>query len=591
MYYPTLPAPKTQRDVVRVFRGYNHNPRIGAGEFYHMENLTSSAYPLLSPRPGRGFYTGGGAISGLMAKDQLCYTDGTALVVGTERVELDLTPGEKNLVSMGAYVVILPDKKYVNTVDPADRGSIEARFTSLGAVALTLCDSEGNAYTVSQVGGQEPLDVSQVKLWLDTSGTELKLKSYSTSSGAWVALETTYVKIAAQGIGKVFGEGDGVTLTGLKDQVLRDYVTGAELSDPAVSALDGSFVIRKKADNWILITGILSQNRTLSNRITVTRQMPDLDLCVESGNRLWGCRYGLGADGKTINEIYASKLGDFKNWNCFQGVSTDSYTASCGTDGPFTGAAAHLGYPLFFKEGCLHKVYGSYPANFRIQTTLCQGVQKGSGKSLAIVGQTLLYKSRLGVCGYDGSEPVDIGKNLGDVSYTNGVGGGHGSKYYLSMMDPAGAYHLFVYDLSRGLWHREDSTQARAFCSYGNDLYYLDGKDGRIKTILGTVARDERPVSWLAETGALGVEDPDKKYISRVQLRVQLSLNSTFRVSIDYDSRGQWQQVCTLRGAGLESFDIPIHPRRCDHFRLRLEGQGEAKLYSLSKTITEGGRR
>ena len=63
-------------------------------------------------------------------------------------------------------------------------------------------------------------------------------------------------------------------------------------------------------------------------------------------------------DGKAVNEIYASKLGDFKNWNCYAGRSTDSYVATRGSDGPFTGAADYLGSPLFFRartasSGCI----------------------------------------------------------------------------------------------------------------------------------------------------------------------------------------------------------------------------------------------
>ena len=74
-----------------------------------------------------------------------------------------------------------------------------------------------------------------------------------------------------------------------------------------------------------------------------------MDFVIESGNRLWGCRYGKALNGETVNEIYASKLGDFRNWYCFAGISTDSYTASVGTDGAFTGAVTYMGRPIFFK--------------------------------------------------------------------------------------------------------------------------------------------------------------------------------------------------------------------------------------------------
>ena len=144
--------------------------------------------------------------------------------------------------------------------------------------------------------------------------------------------------------------------------------------------LNGTAVVWARDDDYIVVTGLLDTtvNQTVAEgAVTVKRSVPDMDFVIESGNRLWGCKYGY-VDGKTVNEIYASKLGDFKNWNCFMGISTDSYAASCGTDGQWTGAITHLGYPLFFKENCLHKVYGTFPSNFQIQTTTCRGVQKVS---------------------------------------------------------------------------------------------------------------------------------------------------------------------------------------------------------------------
>ena len=53
MRYPELTAPAQEQLVTDTFAGYNHNLRIGDGEFYEMENLTSSYYPLLSQRERR----------------------------------------------------------------------------------------------------------------------------------------------------------------------------------------------------------------------------------------------------------------------------------------------------------------------------------------------------------------------------------------------------------------------------------------------------------------------------------------------------------------------------------------------------------
>jgi hypothetical protein len=311
-----------------------------------------------------------------------------------------------------------------------------------------------------------------------------------------------------------------------------------------------------------------------------------MDFIVESENRLWGCRYGTALNGEVVNEIYASKLGDFKNWNCFMNLSTDSYAASCGTDGQFTGAVTHLGYPLFFKENYVHKVYGSYPANFSIQTTACRGVQRGCGRSLAIVNETLLYKARSGVCAYDGSLPVEVSYALGNEAYSNAVGGAIGNKYYISMCDRNENYHLFVYDLAKGMWHREDALKVEQFCAARGELYAIVGNE--IMAFFGTSQPLEDSLEWMAETGEIGMSSPDMKYISRLTVRMSMEPGAVVRFYGKYDFSDHWEEIATVRSGDLRSFSIPIRPKRCDTMRLRMEGEGMVKIYSITKTI-EGG--
>ena len=270
------------------------------------------------------------------------------------------------------------------------------------------------------------------------------------------------------------------------------------------------------------------------------------------------------------------------------GISTDSYAASVGTDGQFTGAVTHMGYPLFFKENCMHKVYGNYPANFQIQTTACRGVQRGCGKSLAIVNEVLYYKARNAVCAYDGSLPVEMSSALGDVKYGEAVAGAHGNKYYLSMKDGGGVWQLFVYDTARGLWHREDNTHAEGFCACREELYFIDHADKKIKTVFGSGARDTKPVEWMAETGVIGTDTPGRKYVSRLTVRMSLDMGAKVWFFVQYDSGGDWEYLFTMTGSSLRSFSVPIRPRRCDHLRLRVVGEGEAKIYSIAKVIEEG---
>ena len=580
MKYSTLPVRSSSRDMVDTFKGYNHNLRIGDGEFFDMKNMTSDYYPLISPRGKRGVYTAAENPQGLIAKDSLCYVDGTDFVMNEYHVDMGLSTAEddpKQLISMGAYVIIMPDKKYINTLDLTDFGNLEASVVTSGDVTFELCTMDGEAYSGTTVSASAPEKPETNALWIDTSSTPHTLKQYSASSAMWVAIATTYIKISSPGIGKPFQQYDGVTISGVLPDKLKD--------------LNNSMVIWACGDDYIVVVGILDMVTTQTNAdgaITVERRMPYMDFVTESENRLWGCRYGVARNGEVVNEIYASKLGDFKNWNCFMGISTDSWVASCGTDGQFTGAIAMPGYVVFFKENCLHKVYGNYPSNFQIQTTNCRGVQRGCERSLAIVNEMIYYKARHAICAYDGSLPTEISAVLGEERYHNAVAGAHGNKYYISMEDSAGNYQLFVCDTAKGIWHKEDNLRADAFCSCRDELYCIDHDTKQIITMLGSGTQDKDKVSWMVQTGIIGTDMPDMKYISRLTVRMSLELGARVRFLAQYNSMGSWEHLGTISGTNIRSFSIPIRPKRCDHLRLRIEGTGDAKIYSITKTIEQG---
>lgn len=587
-YFPIIKEAAVQRESTDAFLGYNHNLRIGNGEFYDMKNLTGSYYPVLSPRGKRGIYAEPLNAQGMISKDALCYVDGTDFVINRNHVSMGLSVAPedcpKQLISMGAYVIIMPDKKYINTKDLTDFGNIEAHYESAGTVTFSMCKVDGSAINQPTVSPSEPSSPNNMDLWMDTSSTPHTLKQYSASSKVWTTVLTTYVKIQAQNIGKAFEKFDGVTISG---------VTVSQLTD-----LNGTVTIYDRGDDYIVVVGILDTSTSQSTSITVDRKMPNMEFVIENENRLWGCHYGVALNGEVVNEIYCSKLGDFKNWNSFLGISTDSYVVSCGTDGEFTGAVALQGYPIFFKENCLHKIYGSYPAQFQVKTTACRGVQRGCSRSLAIVNEVLYYKGRNAICSYDGSLPVEMSEALGEEKYSEAVAGSNGNKYYISMKDQAGGHQLFVYDTAKGFWHREDNTQVDSFCSCDGEMYFIDHADGKIKTELGSGTPEEDPVEWEAVTGVQGLTTtgmygnatvmPDHKYISRLIIRMSLAIGSKVTFSIQYDSQPKWEHLFTVTGKSLRSFSVPVLPRRCDHFRLKIAGKGDAKIYSIVKNVEQG---
>ena len=287
-----------------------------------------------------------------------------------------------------------------------------------------------------------------------------------------------------------------------------------------------------------------------------------------------------------MNELYCCKLGDFKNWACYQGVATDSWRASCGTDGKWTGAATLAGSPVFFKEDCFHRVYPSATGAHQVVVQKCAGVQSGSAKSLVVVDDRLYYKSRMGVCVYDGSLPQEIGGCFGPKLYANAAAGGVRGKYFISMKDEAHSWALFVYDTRKGLWHREDSTHASEFARVGDELYFLE--NGTLKTVYGTAGTKDGPVEWMAETGIMTYGLVGKKYVSRINLRMQLPKGSSVDFWVQYDSDGLWRHCGHIEGRGLRTFLLPVRPARCDHLKFRLTGKGEMKLFSLARVLEAG---
>ena len=190
----------TSRSMIDVFGGYNHNLRIGEGEFYDMTNLSSDNYPVLSPRRQRGVYAVPNDPQGMVAKDSLCYVDGGDFYINEYKVSLGLTVDDKpkNLISMGAYVIIMPDKKYVNTADLSDYGDIEAGVTTTGTATFELCKIDGVGYEGAVTQPTAPKEPENMDLWIDTSSTPHVLKQYAPSSASWVSIATTYIKISAK---------------------------------------------------------------------------------------------------------------------------------------------------------------------------------------------------------------------------------------------------------------------------------------------------------------------------------------------------------------------------------------------------------
>lgn len=574
---PYLQQRGRNRSITTDFRGLNLSQGIGDGEWAWMQNMDTREYPAVARRQKRVHVATLNKPNGLCATDRLCFVDGVKFYYNGFYYG-DVEDSEKTLVPMGAKIAIFPDKKLFDTTTFSFT-DMEQKNVSSGTVRVTLAKGDGTPYGEYTEGGTAPENPENGQLWLDTSGDAPVMKTWSEAQGLWVAEATTYVLVSATGLGQGLKALDGVTVSGLEE-----------------SGLNGDWILTDAGPDYILFTGILQKALTQTGEVRVERTCPEMDFVVEKDNRLWGCS---SAD----HEIYCCKLGDPTNWRAYQGVATDSYAVTVGTPGPFTGAAVSGSAVIFFKENCLHRVYGTQPSNFTVYVDNLRGVQQGCHKSAVRVNEYLYYKNVFDVCVYADSEVAGISAALGTESYKNAVAGVCGNRLYLSMEDQEGAWQLLVYDTAAGVWTREDGTHALGFASCLTETFMLRA-DGELYALLpGEYNKDffmvgsdytvyaqeetDEEVSWELRTGEILRELPDHKYIGKIQLYLELDPGARAEVALRRDG-GAWETVQELSGGDQRRCTLPIYPRRCDRMEIRLTGVGHARLVNWSKYVGYG---
>ena len=596
MRFPILQDVPRYREMTSVFGGYNHQISCEEGQFFDMKNMTSKYFPVLSPRQNRGIVKSFTNPQGLIDKEDVWWIDNKVLYKNGEAITLEgvtLTDeSPKTLAKMGAYLIIMPDKVWCNT--NAEGTNLECGYMenkveiSEGTtIRFSICEASGKSiewHDAEYYKTNEAKD-GDYQMSVNADGKP-SLKVYSATTGIWMTVASTYTQISVLGIGKDFEKEDGVKIT---TDYNGDSLDNIFINNEGDGLYSTNTYIVDRTEDSITIPGIFKGEVTEFTKmnLTVERKVPELAYITECNNRLWGCS-------KDGHEIYCCKLGDVKNWNCFRGVATDSWAATIGSDGKFTGAITYLGYPIFFKEDCLIKVAVSGTGAHQTKETRCRGVQDGSSRSLVVLNEILYYKAPTGVCGYNGSLPYSISDELGDVNYYDAVAGVIGDKYYISMRDNKRVYGLFVYDSKNGIWCKEDNTNVLFFCKYKDDLYYVDGSDYMMKSIGGTHLFNvpekgtEKPFDWFVESGAIGYSSPDNKYVGRINLRITLEFGASVDFFIQYDSCGEWEHKFNMSGTGTRAFSVPFIPKRCDHFKYKIAGRGGCKIHSVTKTIEEG---
>lgn len=540
MNLPQLQAKETQyQSQIISFLGLNKTNNIKSGELCDCRNLSSGAYPFLTPREKRKAVNTYKSPTALYGRNGLCIVDGTDFIYDGNVVG-QVTTGEKYMAGITTNIVVFPDKKIYSIPDKKWM-DIEATYTLDTDVHAVITKTN---ITISKT--------NQTDLLTKTFGNfKVGDVVYLTVENNDLKIPETLMVVKSIDSNSSYNENDKITFT--------TNITPASFSGVGTNtSVDND-------GNWV--------STVISSGMSMIRKAPNLKYICECNNRIWGC------DNTTI---YASKLGDPTNFYVYNGLSTDSYAVAVGTDGDFTGCATYGNFVLFFKEDCVHKIYGTKPADFQLITSHMQGVQKGCDKTIFVANDVMFYKGRNGVYAYSGGSPQLISSKLGDCTCDSAVATCDLNRYYICMRKGETSEN-FVYDIKENVWFKEDNENILDMLYYDGKVYMVTGSGELVQS--GGGGYDD--MEWNATIVPITEDEHDKKLYGKLNLRVNIGDKAYLNVETSCDNE-PFRKVFSSYNVKNKTILIPIMPRRCDVFHIRLSGKGYVEIQSMIREFIKG---
>lgn len=600
------------------------NAALGAdnGEVLSLMDMCSDNYPLLSTRPERwlaGTYTGN-IIAAANVNGRDAYirknTSGYTFVYnGAEydfSSEISLTRGR--IVGLGSYILLFPFGMYLDTrarsITQLTAAEYAANLKEGGGFnrTATITDSSSVSYTHTFSEGE----LFNVTGRLDGSlGSVAGIYEYSQGYARRIGFEFGEMKSKVV-LSCKFSNGTYAGESAAGNTIELQYNTTTEINlypnlfrlgdavkisgCATVEANNKTAVIREVNGNKLIFyenTFTLPEGQTeyTEESVTIERDIPNLRFVFSHNNRLWGAN---------DRSIYCSKAGDPFIWSDYESLAAGCWWADSGcTDlQGITGGFAYE-YPRFFSKEHIYTVYGDTPENFSISCIEAKGTSFSDDESFAMVGGVLFYLSENGFMAYTGSYPQKIDTQLGNKRFNNGRAASDGRKYYVQCYDAdgptIGSKHLFVYDTLYGIWHEERTNgyiegfmYEKGLCAaYGGEIWTLGKPNQRPAAPTGGYVSD-------TPTGKVIFADFTMDSVNRKQLKdiiIRHDIGGELTVRLYIDDVLDDSFTRTLTGAGKRTSILPCVPKRCDHWRLELEGPGPWVVYSVAANYIEGSAK
>lgn len=593
MLYPSLKSFSERIHTVESFGGLVTGENTPEKSFCEMENLSNRAFPKMSVREKRGFFSDKNGNTDFSLDSKITCAMNTAngiLIITEDSVFLDgrkieglsLLEGVKkrSAVNMGRNIFIIPDGIYIK-VSEQGVSAAQCNFTvSLQDASVNFCYPDGTDIFPSYYGNfPEKASIGDELV----ISSENKMELYSYSGSEWIKSGDLFIRLS---VGDVSPFTQGQTI----------YI-----DTESTDIQSGYYTIKSVLGFSLVLEGIIA-HECEGAALTIKSEIPRMDFIVEHNNRLWGCRYGQNNNGEFVNEIYASKLGDPLSWYSFNGISTDSYTVNLGCSGEFTGAAALGNEVIFFKEDYIIRISGFMPSEFQVTSIPARGVEKGAAQSVVCLNERIFYKNSEGVMLYDGTFPVNVSTHISSEKFIAHCACGIDGRYIVSMTDMKGERGLYIFDTETGMWHREDDNFCVRFIFQRNGrLVFVCEKDGACRFFVMSYEnsksiterlisteefglQQEKEVLWSAFFGAYQIKAlSGKEKIRSFYITMSLGENAFVEISVITDENTHKEKIFFLDRKTNGVVRIPVNVPPCMKIRLCFKGEGECTVHRIER--------
>ena len=341
-------------------------------------------------------------------------------------------------------------------------------------------------------------------------------------------------------------------------------------------------------DGYHYITGVDKTNDVLyfnnyefgsapveSRTCTISNEIPDMDSVCICQNRVWGVKG---------NKVYASKVGDPKAFCAFNRKENASYVGEVFDADNFTYIMEYNGSPLIFSESSIYKVYGDNADNYDIDV-VCRGggLLLSDAKSVAETHGEIYYVSHGRVVKFTGVKSLPVDSFPYD-SVKSACGAAMDGVYYLSYTNQYVENFFLSYDTVSDTWYKQNELWINKMATLDGSLY---GFSNIFVYLIDSSGEDPMDGDYEGRIESY-IELDDAFYMGhslcpeKVLLRADVSGNCTLTLKIAYDGALLWTKIGEISGERHGVIKLMLPQKRCDSFKLRIEGDGNYCLKNVS---------